>query len=462
MTTLEFSLPMLVSAIILAVTFAGIFTEELHGFHRSKFAVAGAVAMIIIGQAFGFYTPAQALEMVDANVILLLATMMTIVAIMAPTGGFQMLAYLLARISGGRKYLLLVLLGLSTAVISMFLDNVTTVVIFGPLTVLICQVLGVRPLPYLLTISLLAVIGGIATVIGDPTSIMIGSAAGTSFLSYAERMVWVVGILIAVILGMIWLEFREDFRGKPATNHFEVRGHIRDAWTWYSAVGILVLMIALFVMHHHFGWQPWMVGLVGMALLSLLAHTVDLNKTFESVEITLLMFLTSLFIVIGGVEASGFLEYLAQLMVPFMQHDLLLATLALLWAAAILSAVIDNIPFVAAMIPIIIGLESQGINANPLWWALALGAGIGGLGSHVGSAVNVFIVSLSERLAKQTGDHSLAITPLIWLRRATPAAGVALVVATVIIYTFFDFFAAPFERVSPHIAPVAEAATSQQ
>jgi Na+/H+ antiporter NhaD/arsenite permease-like protein len=147
--------------------------------------------------------------------------------------------------------------------------------------------------------------------------------------------------------------------------------------------------------------------------------------------------------VIGGVEHSEFLRYVGSFVTPLVQADLLTATIVLMWIGAFLSAAIDNIPFTAAMIPIILGMEQQGINVTPLWWGLAMGVGLGGNGTHIGSTANVFIVTISERLARETGDPSLAITPGVWFRKGTPMMLLSLVVATIVFVTFFDFFAAP-------------------
>jgi Na+/H+ antiporter NhaD/arsenite permease-like protein len=159
---------------------------------------------------------------------------------------------------------------------------------------------------------------------------------------------------------------------------------------------------------------------------------------------SLLMFFISLFIVVGGVEQSHFLEFLGQYIRPFVESDLLLASILLMWMAAILSAMIDNIPFTAAMVPIILGMEQQGINVSPLWWSLAVGVGMGGNGTHLGSTANVFIVTLSERLAKDTGDESMRITPGLWFRKGTPAMLLTLLTSSIVMWMFFDFFSTPF------------------
>jgi Na+/H+ antiporter NhaD/arsenite permease-like protein len=199
----------------------------------------------------------------------------------------------------------------------------------------------------------------------------------------------------------------------------------------------------LFVLHNALGWEPWFVAALGLTLLVFIAHKVELDESFEDVEITLLMFFISLFVVVGGVEHSHFLQYLGQYIRPFVESDLLLASIILMWGAAVLSAMIDNIPFTAAMVPIILGMEQQGINVTPLWWSLAIGVGMGGNGTHLGSTANVFIVTLSERMAKESGDESMRITPGLWFRKGTPAMLMTLLTSSILMVLFFDFFSKP-------------------
>jgi len=170
---------------------------------------------------------------------------------------------------------------------------------------------------------------------------------------------------------------------------------------------------------------------------------VEMDHAMEDVEVPRLIFFISLFVVVGGVEHSEFLKFLGQHIEPFVAHDLRVATLVLLWVAAILSAMIDNIPFTAAMIPILLGMEAQGIHVTPLWWALAVGVGMGGNGTHIGSTANVYIVTISERLAKRENNSSLAITPGVWFRYGTPAMLVTLVLSSLVFWFFFDFFNTP-------------------
>ena len=430
---------MLVSGLILAFTFLGIFTEHIHGFHRAKFAMMGAILMIIIGQYYGFYDSHLAVAAVDWNVVFLLGCMMAIVSIMIPTGGFEAMANYMARISRGHQFQLLVLLGTAVTVLSLLLDNVTTVVIFGPLIIIIARAMKVTPIPFLLAAALLSDTGGVATLVGDPPNLMIGSAKGIGFNTFFIHMGGIVFFAWLSVLVVLRVLFRKEMAIKPQGEYHE-KVEYKDKRLWNQSLFVLGLMVVLFVMHHSIGWEPWMVSAAGLTLLVFIARKVEMDHAMEEVEIPLLIFFISLFIVVGGVEHSHFLEYIGQFIVPFVQEDLLTATLVLMWVAAILSALIDNIPFTAAMIPILLGMEAQGIHVAPLWWALAVGVGMGGNGTHIGSTANVYIVTISERLAKRENDPSLAITPWIWIRYGTPAMLVTLILCSFVFYFFFDFF----------------------
>ncbi|MFC1796438.1 SLC13 family permease [Pseudomonadota bacterium] len=433
---------MLVSGAVLALTFVGIFTEQLHGFHRAKFAMLGAGIMLAVGQYYGFYNAGLAVEAVDWNVVFLLGCMMAIVSIMIPTGGFEVMANHMARISRGRQFLLMFLIGSAVSGLSLLLDNVTTVVIFGPLIVVIARSMKVSPIPYLLAAALLSDTGGVATLVGDPPNLMIGSAKGISFNTFFIHMGGFVFVAWLTVLFILWLLFHSQMSEKPQVEYHE-KASYKDRKLWNQCLFVLGMMIILFITHHQMGWAPWQVSAAGLTTLLFIARKVEMDHAMEDVEIPLLIFFISLFIVVGGVQNSQFLQWLAQFIIPFVEHDLLTATLVLMWVAAILSALIDNIPFTAAMIPILLGMEAQGIEVSPLWWALAIGVGMGGNGTHIGSTANVYIVTISERLAKKENDPSLAITPWLWFRYGTPAMLATLIVSSVLFYVFWDFLSAP-------------------
>lgn len=440
---LEMNNHMIVSAIILVLTFAAIFTEGVHHIHRTKVAMVGAALMVISGQVFGFYNPELAIEAIDWNVVFLLGAMMAIVSIMIPTGGFQAIAYWIARISKGRQFLLMALMGTAVTVISMLLDNVTTVVIFGPLIILICQVLKVSPVPFLMAAALLSNTGGVATLVGDPPNLMIGSAAGIDFNTFFMRMGGIIFCAwIAILYGLKFL-YKKELAVKSAEVQFAENVELKDSYTWFVSLAVLATMIVLFIMHSALHWEAWVVAVLGLTVLVVISHKLVLDTYLEQVELSLLLFFISLFVLVGGVEHSQFLMWVGQHIQPFVESDILMACIILMWVSAVLSALIDNIPFTAAMIPIILSMEAQGISVTPLWWALAIGVGMGGNGSHLGSTANVFIVTISERLAKTEKNPDLAITPGLWFRKGLPAMIIPLTVSTLILWAFFDFYAIP-------------------
>ena len=438
----ELTDPMMVSAIILCTTFLGIFTEQFHGIERAKFAMAGAGAIIVAGQYFGFYSPQLALEAIDWNVVFLLAIMMLIVSIMISTGGFDHLAQYLARVAGGSQLKLLLLLGTVVTVISLLIDNVTTVIIFGPLIIMICRSMGISPVPYLLSAALLSDTGGVATLVGDPPNLMIGSAAGISFNSFIVHMGPPVLLAwLSILLGMRFL-FKKELTS-PIVHNFDQVVEYKNRGLWHKSLFVMLVMVVLFVIHDRIGWEPWLVAGACLTLLVFMSRTIELEAVTMHLETPLLIFFISLFVVIGGVEHSGLLEVIGDQFRDVIAEHPKRAALQLLWAAAIFSALIDNIPFTAAMIPVLSGLQQDGINVSVLWWALAMGVGMGGNGSHIGSTANVYIVTVSERLARQTGKPELAITPMLWIRKGTPVMLVTLVVCSLFIWFGYDYLFVP-------------------
>ncbi len=453
METIAMDQGMLVSGIILAASFILIFTETLHGFHRVKVAMAGAAVMLVVGQAYGFYSPEEAFEAVDWNVVFLLGSMMAVVSIMINTGGFEVLAANIGKIAKGRQYMLLVLLGTAVTVISLLLDNVTTVVIFGPLIVLICQKMRVSAIPYLMAAALLSDTGGVATLVGDPPNLMIGSAFDIAFMPFAYKMFPIVFVAWLATLFFMRYLFKEELAIVPE-GKFEDSVPYKDKSLWNKAVSILGLMVILFIIHNTIHWEPWMVAGTGLILLTILAKEIEFEDVMKNMthEIPLLMFFVALFMLVGGVEGSKFLEYLGAFIVPFLidpvtgeviQENFMMTCIVLMWVAAIMSAAIDNIPFTAAMIPIIASLETVGVNIAALCWCLAIGVGMGGNGTHIGSTANVYIVTVSEKLAKTTGNPDMAITPLKWAQKGLPVMILTLLICTVIMYVFFDYYALP-------------------
>jgi Na+/H+ antiporter NhaD/arsenite permease-like protein len=428
---------MAISAAVLVAVYAVIFSEVIHRMHG---ALIGAVVMVGVGMYFGFYTQEQAIKSIDANTILLLGGMMMMVSMLKDTGGFDFLAIYIAKRAAKSPKRLLVMLTLAVSLVSMILDNVTTVIIFAPLTVLVCEMVDLSPLPYLVAEAMLSNIGGIATLVGDPPNIMIGSAAHIDFNTFLIHMGPVVTVVWVVTVLMIMVMFRRELTPPPGYTGFvnlDESKAIHDRPTLKRVLISLTIIVVLFFVHHHMHLYPSYVTLIGLALALALVKP-DPDELLSKVEWPILIFFASLFVVVGGVESSGLLHQVGNAIAEIGGHPdkLLLTALAILWGAGLLSSVLDNIPFAVAMIPIILSLETTGINAAPLWWALALGAGLGGNGTHIGATANIICVNESERC----NMPSARITPVIWLRRGFPVMIVSLVVTSIIFIVFFDFF----------------------
>ncbi len=426
---------MWIAGTILFAAYGLIFSEWMH---RAGAAIVGAVVMVGIGTWIGFYSQEQAIHALDGNTLLLLAGMMMVVVMLRPTGGFEYLAIRIAKWSKGDPKLLLIYLCFAVSVISMFLDNVTTVLIFAPLTVLITRILRLNPLPYLMAQAMLSNIGGAATLVGDPPNLMIGSTAGIDFTHFLLKMGPPIAVIWIATVGLLLLLFREQLVGQGRhTIDLDERKAITDPVGLKKALFTLVIIVALFFTHHHLHLYPAFVAFIGVALLFLLVRP-NPEPVFGKMEWSVLVFFTGLFIIVGGVESSGLLALIGeQLAILAQQPGMLLATcILLMWVAALLSAIVDNIPFTVAMIPIVAGLEGYGVNVAPLWWALAIGVGLGGNGSHIGATANIICVAESERC----GIPEARITPMLWLRKGLPTMLFGLLISSLLFTLFFDHF----------------------
>lgn len=425
--------PEVVSGLIFLVTFAAILAERVH---RTIIALVGAGAMVIAGLVFGFYSEEQALGSLDLYTLGLLLAMMALVRMLEETGFFEYLAIVTAKRSRGNPWMLLVILGTVTAVASMFLDNVTTVVFMVPITIIIAEILGFSPIPFLMAEVLLSNVGGVATLVGDPPNILIGSATGLTFTDFIIHLgppaffSWIISLLL---LGII---FRSEMQKRPADVEALLRldesEALRDPVALRKLLLVLGAIIILFFTHHLFDISPTLIAMGGFAL-ALLWIQPDVEKTLEAVEWNVLIFFAALFVLVGGLEASGILHGVARGFGQGAEANLLLTTLVILWGSAILSSIVDNIPFTVVMIPVIQELAAGGVNVLPLWWALAIGAGFGGNGTPIGSTAGVITMALSAKTK----------TPLtfpIWIRAGTPVMIVTCLVASIILVLAFGFY----------------------
>jgi len=427
---------MLVSAALLAAIYVVIFSDIMH---RANAALIGAVLMVITGMALGFYTQEAAVLAIDVNTLLLLFGMMVVVTVLRPTGVFEFAAIRITHLARGSPVRLLVYLGFAVSVISMFLDNVTTIIIFAPVTVLITRIMNLNPMPYLVSEAMLSNIGGAATLVGDPPNIMIGSASGLGFVDFIAHLgppiavIWIISTSLLVIL------FRRRLRLDSEDHHVDLdeRRAIRDAPRLRIALLGLGVIIFLFFVHHPLGLYPSFATLIGLALILVLARP-DPEVLLREVHWSLLVFFAGLFVIVGGVEGSGLLALLGSRLAAIATDpaQLLAAAIILMWSAALLSSIVDNIPFTVTMIPIMQSLESQGVNVMPLWWALAIGVGVGGNGTHLGATASVVAVAELD----DCGIPEARVSPIQWVRFGLPTTTVGLSVATVLFVAFFDFF----------------------
>jgi Na+/H+ antiporter NhaD/arsenite permease-like protein len=321
----------------------------------------------------------------------------------------------------------------------MVLDNVTTVIIFAPLTVLVTRLLNLNPAPFLIAEAMMSNIGGAATLVGDPPNIMIGSAANIDFVTFLVNMAPLVGPAWIGTMALLLVLFRKDIRPRnDDIVHIDLDESkaIRDPAQLRRTLLALGVVIVLFFLHHRLEYYPALVSFIGLSLGLLLVRP-DPEKFTEGVDWSVLLFFAALFVMIGGVEASGLLDVAGEQIAQVAQQPgmLLITALMLMWVAAFVSAIVDNIPFTVTMIPIVSALGAKGIDVYPLWWALAIGVGLGGNGTHLGATANIICVAEAER----SGLPDARITPAAWLRTGLPVvvAGLLLASATFIaIYSY--------------------------
>ena len=338
---------------------------------------------------------------VDFGVIVLLVSMMIIVHITARSGVFTWVAYNVLRLTGGKPIKILIALSALTAVVSAFLDNVTTVILLLPLTFAIAKELKIDPVPFLISEVLASNIGGTATLIGDPPNIIIGSAAGLSFNDFVVELTPIVTVIFIVCIIVLAFMFKNDIKTTPELmKHVATLDNsdtIKDKTLMIRALTVLGLVIAGFVMHDALHLEAYMVAMTGASALLLFEKPKDILVDVEWVTI---FFFIGLFIIIGGLVETGGIKFLADQLLIATKGDLTLTAMVVLWASGILSAIIDNIPYTVTMVPLI--QEMNGVmNLEPLWWSLSLGACLGGNATIIGAAANV-IVSESAHAA---GHH---------------------------------------------------------
>ena len=424
---------MAIAAIVIFVAaYVLLVTEKIH---RTKVALGGAALMLLLHITdaekafFDLHTG------VEWNVIFLLFGMMVIVSVLRQTGVFEYVAIWAAKRSRGRPYLLMILLVLLTAFASALLDNVTTVLLIAPVTFLVCDRLGLRTAPYLMAEVFASNIGGAATLVGDPPNIIIASPANADleFNDFLVHMAPIVLVLLAVYCLLCRVLFRSAFTYDPEKAQSVMALNEREAITepglLVKALVVLAAVVAAFVLHPWLHYDPAVVALLGAGLLVLIT-SVTTEQALEEVEWPTLLFFAGLFIMVGGLVETGVIGDISSFTAEQTEGKLPLATMVLLFGSAVLSAIVDNIPYVTSMSPIVGDLAaSQGADGGVLWWALALGADLGGNATAIGASANVVALGIAARQGQPISfweftKYGLVVTavtvslcaPYLWLR----------------------------------------------
>ncbi len=381
---------------IFLLTYALIISEKIH---RTLLAMVGAVLMIVLG----IIDQETAIHHIDFNTLGLLIGMMIIVNTTAETGLFNYIGIWTAKKAKGNPLTILWLLALITAVGSAFLDNVTTIILMVPVAFSITRQLKVKPFPYVFALVIASNIGGTATLIGDPPNIMIGSAVKElTFMAFLQNLAPIAILILAVTLPLFILIFRKGLSTSKELREgmmkMSLNGLITDRKLLVKCLTILGLTLVGFFMHQSFHLESATVALAGAFLLLLLTGEHVMERAFRTVEWPTIFFFVGLFVLVGGLIETGTIKQLAEQAIDLTGGDPLLTSMLILWLSAIASAFLDNIPFVATMIPMIQDMGSMGIsNLEPLWWSLALGACLGGNGSLIGASANLIAAGMSAK-----------------------------------------------------------------
>jgi len=403
---------------------------------RVTVALVGAALMVVIGASNDEQAFFSKESGIDWNVIFLLLGMMIIVGILQQTGVFEFLAIWAAKRARGRPFVILVMLVVITAVLSAFLDNVTTVLLIAPVTLLICDRLGTTPVPFLIAEIMASNIGGTATLIGDPPNIIIASRSGLTFNDFVVNLAPIVAVLLIVFIGMCWLMFRKQL-SYDATRVERVlalneREAIRDRVLLIKALIVLTLVLAGFMLHSVIHLEPSIVALLGAGLLVLITR-LETRKIFADVEWQTLLFFAGLFIMVGSLVNLGVIGSVGQLVTEAVGENYFGAATILLFGSAVFSGIIDNIPYVATMAPLTSDLvQAGGPAAQPLWWALALGADLGGNATAIGASANVVVLGIARR-----NGHPISF----WMFTKYGLIVTAVTVTLSLPYLYFRYFA---------------------
>ncbi len=418
---------LIIGVSIFVITYALIVSEK---FNRTAVAMFGAVLMLI----FNIENQKIAFEHIDFNTIFLLIGMMIIVNIMKRTGVFEYLAIVIAKKAGGNPWKIVVLFSILTGISSALLDNVTTILLIVPITIVISESLNLNPIPFLMPEVLIANIGGAATLIGDPPNIMIGSASGLGFNDFLLNLLPVILVVVLVSLVVMRFVYKQRLscleESKKAIMKMREDLAIKNKPLLIKSLAVLFITMMGFLLHQYFGYESATVALFGAGTL-LLVSGIEPEDIFAEVEWPTIFFFASLFILVGTLNDIGVIEFLAKQMIGLTGGDRLLTVMVILWGSAIASAFLDNIPFVATMIPLIqnIGVMT-GMNIIPLWWALALGACLGGNGTMIGASANLIVGGILKK-------HGYKLSFVEFMKVGFPIMVISIGISSVYLYVVY-------------------------
>lgn len=383
----------IVSIAVFVVVMFAIMTEKLH---RSLAAIVGAMLVL----ALHVLPFDAAMEHIDFNTLGVLLGMMLFVSVVKLSGMFEFLAIKAARLAKGEPWKVMLLFVLLTAVLSAFLDNVTTVLLIGPMTLTVCKLLDVNPIPFFMTEILASNIGGTATLIGDPPNIMIGSAAGFTFFDFILYDAPAVVVILAAVLVVFYflygrkMQVNEEHRARIM--ELDEHAMIKNKRLLKQSYVMIGLVVVGFMAHGALGLESSVIAL-GAAGIIMLISGESIEEALANVEWTTLAFFAGLFVIVGAMAETGVIEMLAHALIDATGGNVFVTMLVLLIGSAIISSFLDNIPFVATMIPILLAMESSGMDVTPLWWAVSLGACLGGNGTLIGASANVVLSDISKK-----------------------------------------------------------------
>lgn len=416
----------IIAIAIFSIVMALIVSEKIE---RTIVALSGAALMFL----FRIITFEEGISHIDFNTIFVLIGMMIVVSIVKKSGLFEYVAIMTAKISKGDPSKIMIYFMIITAVLSAVLDNVTTVLLIGPMTLVISDILSLNPIPFLITQIIASNVGGTATLIGDPPNIMIGSAANLSFEDFLINLGPVIVIILAIVIVIFKFLYRKDLvknaDSEQLIAELDEKKAILDKSLLIKSLIVLALILIGFMTHSKLGIESSVVALTGACILLLIGKQ-DPHEILYSVEWPTIAFFAGLFIIVGGLSNTGVISMLANLLVEKTNGDVILTMFLLLWISAIVSSFLDNIPFVATLIPLILTMQTKGMDVTPLWWATSLGACLGGNGTLIGASANVVLSSVGQK-------HGYPISFIHYLKIGFPMMILTIIISSA--YLFIKF-----------------------